>query len=62
MYLYKDQCSLEFSTQQMKARELQADLATLYDILPKPKGKSVRDHHRVVLPKLLAFDARKILL
>ena len=43
----------------MKSREIEADLAQLYSILPKPKGKGMRDHHRMVLPKILAFDASK---
>lgn len=46
----------------MKSREIEADLAQLYCILPKPKGKGMRDHHRMVLPKILAFDASKFLL
>ncbi|KAE9398396.1 hypothetical protein BT96DRAFT_940175 [Gymnopus androsaceus JB14] len=48
-------------TQRMKSREIEADLAQLYCILPKPKGKGMRDHHRMVLLKILAFDANCII-
>lgn len=43
----------------MKSRELEADLAQLYSILPKPKGRSGQDHHHIILPRILAFDASK---
>lgn len=45
----------------MKDRELDADLAQLFTFLPRPKGRSRRDHNRIILPKILAFDASKLL-